>query len=318
MSAKATESVAEDWAGQRKALNDGGFFAHLELLEYVEKAGWKVCSDVQVSAAPFQFDPVNGIKKIASDESLVSSLLLPKAMVDGQSESMRRETTVDIVAIRRGRVLCVGIEKLDRNASWVFGWHSENEGFSALHKVASSENKDDLMHIPKTDNTGSLSMRMEPCNPWTSRQPNEPKFSTRRYDHGQSLTADDEGKYSYADRTVVEGARPILEGVFGLAKESLVRHVASGRGNDLEFIPVIATTANILACEYDRNSEPNTRLEERDAVIYDCPIPESVKFPNQVADFEDHERMRRAVRWPILIVNHKCLDRLFVDSTACA
>lgn len=319
MTATESDATVGDLEELRRALNDCGVFAYLELLERIEKAGWTVCSDVRVSVAPCRFDLANGIKKLAGDESWVSSLSLQKSIADSQSESARRETVVDIVAIRRDRVF-VGSANLDRNASWAFGRHSENRGFSALHKVASSENEDDLMHIPKADNNAdSLSMRMKQCNPWTSQLPNNFKFSTRRYDHGMSLTADDDGKYSCKDKTIVEAARPILEGTFCLAMESLVRHVMSGRGYDVGFIPVIFTTASILACEYDEKSPSNTRLEERDAIIYDCPIPASVKFPNQVADFEDHKRMRRAVRWPVLVVNRRCLDRLFVDSvTACA
>lgn len=297
----------EDWQEHCRALNASGVL-HRALLEQIKSRLWDVYPDVSVSAMPFMYDPVMGIQKITT-EPVVSSLLFQKAVADSQNEYLRRDVVVDVVAVNRDRVLCVGVENPRRPENWVFVGSSENEGFSALSKTKDGE-KHDLMHVPKADNnTSDLYMRMESCSPGPSQIAHNERFSPRVYDQCRSLAVDTKDKCGSRDDSISEAARQIVAGTYGLAVESLVRHVSSGSGSNRLFIPVIVTTANILACEFDPDGS-STRPEERDAVLYDCPIPPSVKFPNQLADFEDREHMRRAVRWPVVVANQKGLDRL--------
>ena len=299
------------WEGQRKALNDSGISKRFELLEQMEKASWKVYPEVPVSAAPFRFDPVKCITKIANDEFLTGSLRFREAVAYSRNEFLRRETVVDALAVRSDRALCIAVEETDRNASLVFTGRSKTEKFSALSKIGCDEGEDDLMRVPKADNrAGGLSMRMEPCSPGISQNTYNDRFSPRAYEQCLSLTADAEGKYSPDNGSIAGASGRIVCGTFGLAVESLVRHVSSGKGCDRAFIPVIVTAADILACESNPSDSQEARLEPRDAVICDFPVPASARFPNQIADFEDHERMRRAVRWPVVVANREGLSRL--------
>lgn len=309
VTATGSDATAGDLEELRRVLNDGGVLQHCALLEQIKNRMWDVYPDVSVSAMPFMYDPVLGIKKITV-EPVVSSLLFQKAVADSQNESLRRDVVVDVVAANRDRVLCVGVENPRRPANWVFVGSSENGGFSALSKTDNGESKCNLMHVPKTDNnTGDLYMCVESCNPGPSPIAHNDKFSPRVYDQCRSFPVDAKDKCGSRDELISEASQQIVAGTYGLAVESLMRHVSSGIGSNRLFIPVIVTTANIFACEFDPGSS-SPRFEERDAVIYDCPIPTCVKFPNQMADFEDREHMRRAVKWPVLVANREGLDRL--------
>ena len=284
---------------QRKALDDGGFFLNSALLECA-KEYCRVYPEVPVSTAPFSFDPVKCTTKTDSNRYLDNPAMFRKDMADSQNESLRKETVVDFVATQGRCVFCIAVKKLDpQHTRWVFARRSEDEAFSALTKTISDIGKFDLMHVPKAySGSDDLSLRMET---WDRKS-----FSIRKYDQALSISA--HGSEYSSDESLAEAAREIVCGTAGIALESLTRHVSSGKGNKQSFIPIIVTTADICTCEYDPKDLAvgglsNVRLDKNGLIIYDCPVPASARFPNQIMDVEDREMTRRAVRWPVIVTN---------------
>ena len=303
------DTPIDDTEERRKSLNDSGVFLHTVMLERMKKAGCVVYSEVPVSAAPFLSDPARepGIIMPTADGPLLNTLKFQKAVADSQNEPLRRETAVDIVAMKRDGVLCVEVKKLNRKyVDWVFIKHDvDNDDFFAITKTSAHKTANDLLYIPKTSGTSGLSLLMM-SHSLEYLLPN-------KYGQGVSLTRDKTGKYSFKNNTLTEAARQIVEGTFGLVVESLIKHVSSGKDNKQSFIPIVVTTANILVCKYSPDNltvdgVSKLNLEPRDSVIYDCPVPMRTKFPNQIADIENREQMRQFIRWPVLVVSPKGLD----------
>lgn len=295
---------------RRKSLNESGVFLHAMVLERMKKAGCGVYSEVPVSAAPFLSDPARepGIIMPTADGLSLNSLKFQKAVADSQNEPLRRETAVDVVAMKRDGVLCVEVKKLNHKyVDWVFVKQDvEDDEFFAMTKIASHETDDDLLYVPEISRTSGLSLRMIPYS--------LEYLLPHKYDQGVSLTRDRTGKYSFKSNSLTEAARQIVEGTFGLIVESLIKHVSAKKGNIQSFIPIVVTTANILVCEYSPDDltvegVSKLNLEPRDAVIYDCPVPMRAKFPNQIADIENREQMRQFIRWPVLVISPEGLDK---------
>lgn len=289
-----------------KALNNSEFFLNSTLLKHMKRLGVKVVPEVPVSAAPFLFEPFKGAKT-DSDECSDSSMAFRKAVAHSQNESLRRETVVDFVATQNRHVFCISVKKLDSpHVSWVFARESQDDGFSTLTKTSSDKRDGDLLHIPQSySKSGNLSLRMES---------GDRRKALHKYDQALSLNIH-ESKYSYKE-SPTETAKKIVEGTFGLAVESLIQHVSSGKGHKQSFIPIIVTTANILTCEYDvedltADGFSNMRTNKSGPIIYDCPIPMSARFPNQIIDVEDLEMTRRAVRWPVVVMNYESFGNIF-------
>ena len=287
---------------RRKALDDSGFFLNSALLECLKEFSRKVYPEVPVSTAPFSFEPVKCTTKTDNNRYLDNPAMFRQDMANSQNESLRKETVVDFVETRGRCVFCVAVKKLDpQHTSWVFDRRSEDEAFSALTKTVSDISEFDLMHVPQTySGSDDLSLRMETWN--------RDSFSIRKYDQALSLSAHESGYRS--DESLAEAAREIVCGTSGIAREALIQHVSSGKGYKQSFIPIIVTTANICTCEYDPEDLTveglsNMRFAERGRIMYDCPVPASAKFPNQIVDVEDREMTRRAVRWPVIITNPK-------------
>ena len=287
----------------REALGGSSIFLKHALLKSLKRLCDQVYPEVPVSAAPFSFDPVEGAGASGSGRP-AGPAAFRKAVAYSQNESMRRETVVDFVATQSRNVLCIAVKKPDPPQSWVFTRRSEDDVFSVLAKAMSDKNADDLMHVPKAHGgIDGLSLRMER---WNHR-----RFSLPKYDQGLSISA--HGAYCDHGESLADAARKIVEGTFGLATESLVRHVSSGQGDRQFFIPIIVTTAQILGCECDpddlaedgltADGLSKTRLEQQGAAIYDCPVPASARFPDQIVDLDDGARTRQAVRWPVVVMN---------------
>ena len=305
------DAPIDDAEERRKSLNESGVFLHSMVLERMKKAGCEVYSEVPVSAAPFLSDPSKEASVMGWTNGTSMSLdvqKFQKAVADSQNEPLRRETAVDVVARKRDGVLCVEVKKLNRKyVDWVFVKQDVvDDEFFAMTNTASRETDNDLLHVPETSRTAGLSLRMMSYS--------LEYLLPDKYDQGVSLTRDRTDKYSFKSNSLTEAARQIVEGTFGLIVESLIKHVSAGKDNDQSFIPIVVTTANILVCEYspeDLTVEGVSKLnlEPRDAVIYDCPVPMRAKFPNQIADIDNREQMRRFIRWPVLVVSPRGLDK---------
>ena len=306
--AKKDSSSGRDLEKQRKALNNSRIVLHAKALAQMGD-NWDVGKNVTVSFAPFLHDPVKSGEIVRASNDLRDVPESGNGAAGAQNHHLTKEALIDIVATRKDApVLCVGIEGLGSQCSnWVFAAPcSPGKDFLAISRNLSNEKDDDLLRVP-IDGKGPCSIRMEECRL-------HPKPTI--YEQGMSFQRDAKCGY-VSNNSLAEASRRITEGTFGLVVESLTPSVsASGDKNVQRFIPIIVTTAAILSCEYDQddlaaNGESNMNFVEKNAVIYDCPIPASARFPNQMADVNKHayENTKRHV----LIVNPKGLKDLLGD-----
>ena len=309
--ASVCETCQPDLEARRKALNDSGIFLHSAVLKRMKKSDWDVRSEVPVSAAPFLYDPVKepGVLKKTGAGHRLNRQKFRKAVADSQNRSLIRETAVDVVATSGTLVLCIEVKKLNRRyVSWVFANHdTAYNGMAVLTKTPSGKNPLELWCVPKVlSKRRDISIRMESSGV-------ESDLPT--YDQGLALTVDSKGMYGFGNNSLAEATRQIVEGTFGLAVESLMQDVSSGRFKEQSFMPVIVTTADIFTCKYGANDltadgVSGLSLEQQELIIYNCPIPMRARFPNQIADLKHHKQTRLSTKWPVLILSPKGLDAL--------
>ena len=309
--ASVCKTCRPDLEAQCEALNDSGLFLHSMVLQRIKKVGWTVHSEVPVSAAPFLYDPVKepGVIQTTYVGRLFNKRKFLHAIADSQNKSLTRETAIDVVATAGAQVLCIEVKKLNpRYVSWVFANHDAGyKEIAVLYKELSNKSARDLLCIPKIlSGNLDLSIRMESVSL---------ESAGHTYDQGRTLIRDAKGNYGFGSSSLADATRQIIEGTFGLVVESLMQDVSSGKFKTQSFLPIVATTANILTCEYDANDltadgVSGQPLKPQDLVIYDCPVPVRAKFPNQFADLKHHKQMRLSTKWPVLIIGPKGLDML--------
>lgn len=306
----------------REALNRSGAFLHAEVGQNLKRLGFDHRSELPVSAAPFLSDPSSQPGAIAWRAPQGSGMPLLKrsafrgAVAASQDGSQRRNRTIDICASRQeGGSVCttvVEVKRLDPDyVSWVFlALDGPPRGYSV---VARSDKPDDgalrLMKVPKAD----------PRNPdiYVQKKPLAPPGAAGgAADHGMDITYDPGSGYSHRGTSLYDAANQVLEGTFGLIVDAVTHQATAGAPNVPEecYLPVIVTTANLLACRYDpetlgrgRLGAPDMALRRVDSVIYHCPHPARTRFPDQIVATRSASQAMLAMRWPVLIATVKGL-----------
>ncbi len=78
-------------------------------------------------------------------------------------------------------------------------------------------------------------------------------------------------------------------------------------------VPIVVTTANLQKCVTDpEDIDPDSGFitkdpvyEKLDSVIYECPIPKSVRFPQPDFNNLSADARKQIYKWPVLIVSPK-------------
>lgn len=246
---------------QQSALNESGTFLQISVFHKIIEAGWGAETEVPVSIAPFVSDPMKqdvAIKKTQQQgepmEIKTRSGGFQQAIVNSQSESLRKETSIDVLASASKDnftyVLCIEVKKLNPYyVSWIFFQQNVLENnFRVLAKSTVGGGTLNLLSILESDLVDEkLFVQVEKFDKLKSFTPNI-------YDYGVTLTKDDKGNYKFQKSSLNKATTQVIEGTFGSIVDSVTNQVSTGTGYDYDiqyFIPIIVTNANILTCNYD-------------------------------------------------------------------
>ncbi|MCH7648185.1 MAG: hypothetical protein IIA83_06230 [Thaumarchaeota archaeon] len=309
---------------QQSALNESGTFLQISVFHKIIEAGWGAETEFPVSIAPFVSDPMKQDVAIKKTQQQGESMKIKtrsggfqQAIVNSQSESLRKETSIDVLASASkdnfSYVLCTEVKKLNPYyVSWIFFQQNVLENnFRVLSKSTVGGGTLNLLSILESDLVDKkLFVQVEKFDKLKSFTPNI-------YDYGVTLTKDDKGNYKFQKSSLNKATTQVIEGTFGSIVDSVTNQVSTGAGYDYDaqyFIPIIVTNANILTCNYDvKDLDLNSGviskidLQPQDAVIYEYPFPMRVRFPNQVIGVSNDVQLRHSLRWPVLIVSPKGL-----------
>ena len=282
-----------------KALKDGQISLRAAVRKQAENCNWDVEPDVDTSFVPFPDsakprETLGGANANSCDISLDS-------LVHSQKGEKTKASVGMFLTSGSKRAFCVGMPQLDpKRVGWVFSDSvAINDGFSAVSTIESEYKPGDLLHVSAPGNAPSWSIRREPRS----------LDGIGTYDEGMSFNKCN----PESDNVLSDAHRKILEGTFGLILCFLLRRFTLNESADPHlFVPVIATTANIISCGFDQDGQ--SIRTSSDAVIYEHPAPMTARFPAQVAGAD--KRPPRIDRWPVLITNLKglghILDRSYV------
>lgn len=303
----------------RDALNRSGAFLHAGVIQKLEGMGYETRSELPVSVAPFLSDPskqphATSLRRPPdrSEVRLLNKTAFQSAVAASQDGSQRRARTIDVCASHKddkGSVYTAVIEvkRLDpAYVSWVFLVQgNQSRDYSVVTK-SNQYNIDTLrlMKVPKSY-VGSRDIYVQ--RKMIQSRPDDMGVVT---DHGMEITYDPRAGYKHQGTSLYDAVSQVLEGAFGLIVDAVTRQAATGKTGMPEerYIPVIVTTANLLTYEYSPGTldpesldAPDGALNKVGAVIYRCPHPACIRFPDQIIAPKSDKEVGLSERWPVVV-----------------
>lgn len=312
----------------RDALNRSGAFLHEGVVRDLDRMGYRTRSEVPVSAAPFLSDPsrqprATSLRTPLGHASMrfLDRTVFQSAVAASQDGSQRRERTVDIYASReKGNTIyaaIIEVKRLDPDyVSWVFLARDEASRDYSIVLKSNRPCDDDalpLMKIPRSDvDNDDVYVRRKKIQ-------SVPDGVGAVADRGMVITYDPHAGYVHRGTSLHDAAKQVLEGTYGLIVD-MATHQAVSKVTDAKevcYVPIIVTTANLFACEYDPNALDRERfdasdidLENVNAVMYHFPHPSRARFPDQIVAMRSTEQASLATRWPVAIATVEGLRNL--------
>ena len=318
----------------RDALSWNGEFLHAGAIKELKKLGYSLRSELPVSVAPFLSDPSKqpgaASQRRPLDRApvtLLNKTAFQGAVAASQDGSQRKDRTIDICASIQHPdsvyTAVVGVEWRDpARVSWVFSAQSEPPyDYSVVTK--SGKPDDDwslrLMKVTRSDVEGDdiyLHKR---------RAPALPGGTNAVADRGTEIAHGSFAEHGRRGTSLRDAANRVLEGTFGLIVDAVTNQAVTGAGNVLEehYVPIIVTTASLLTYEHnpdapypERPDAPDTDLKSASVVVYHCPHPACVRFPDQIVSARNARQARLAERWPVVVTTVEGLKSLLSDPLA--
>lgn len=295
------------------ALNQNSDLLHIYIVKKLKSEKYDVLSRYPVSASPF-LDNLYDDKSNDSSEHISNKNAFVKYARKISSTTAMTKNTVDIVASVQlscpTEKLHLCIESKDLNCSdWVF--FKLNDTSKDLRDFQTTDifNDDDdsvLLLTPKSPDKKSFCLRTR----------ERPGFNYSIYDFGVSLSNKEE--YFKSEKTEIdESAHHIIEACSGFMLDYFLENIVDN--NNAVFVPIIVTNAKLYTCDnYDNlfDKETGSRTVNPDlhpvnGIVYECPIPPTVRFPDISLNSKNNSVRRK---WHVLIVNPKGLNDLLVQS----
>lgn len=302
------------------ALNTSGTFLQISVVDILKRKRWSTQTEFPITLAPFFKDPMKYPGIDAGGVGTTRSSLFQQAVNESQNQFLRKETSIDVVATfgheNDDYIMCSEIKK--RNPKYVdwcfFRENVDRDEFRFVTKSRLGGGMINLLHVDPTD-TGhpALDIQIEKFDRLSSFQP-------VCCDYGVALHREDSGGYKFQNSSLSEAARQCIEGTYGMIVTGLVNQVSTGLGYAGErqiFIPIVVTNANLLLCKYDMNDVDiqqgevsKINFEKINHVLYECPLPMTVHFPNTISGVRNYVQQIATIRWQVLIVNPAGLNEL--------
>lgn len=310
----------------RGALNRSGAFLHAAVIRDLKNMGFDIRPEMPVTVAPFLSDPSKqpGATSLrmppgAGHVRLTNKTAFQGAVAASQDSSQRRDRMIDIYASRsHGAFIYTAVIEVKRldpaYVSWVFLTRDR-----PLHdySIVVKSNKLDaeslqLMNVPRSGvEHGDLYVQRKKI--WAP-----PDSINAVVDHGMVVTYDPGSGYGHRGTSLHDATNQVLEGMFGLIVDTVTHQTTAGvAGVPVYYAPIIVTTANLLVYDYDPGAPvggpldaPDGHLKRADAVVYHCPHPARVRFPDQIVATRNAAQVELATSWPVVVATAKGLEGL--------
>lgn len=315
--------MTSELSDKTKSLNQSGAFLQIHTINQLQKHGWRVLSEYPVRLSPFLDLPQKN--PLITSRLLGGNIPDPLSFVRSVNESMdktsTKETSIDVVS---GKTvdnycfnLCIESKKLDpRFSDWVFFQQLKHQkGLRYFRRSYFANGEPVLFSTPKL---GQQEETFLTVNKGLT------EFDYPICDFALSLKNKEiERDYYKSDKTKVdESARQIMEGTYGFIVDRILQHVLKnepvlGNGNSDYFIPIVVTNANLFTCEYDKDSiNPTSGHIEKeptyvpvDEVIYECPVPKTIQFPDPIEANTTSIENNLIRKWHVLILTPNGLTK---------
>ncbi|QLH06005.1 hypothetical protein [Nitrosopumilus ureiphilus] len=301
-----------------KSLNQSGMFLQSLISKELDFDGWSVDTEYPVQVSPFTVDPIKH-GNYSIDEYTKKPVYHPQDIIRSMEECKNKieleETSIDVVGTI-GKdptiTLCVECKKLDPIYSdWIFFDVSKPKPMNVIIKSFQSKGHVSLFKIPETSSCGnevfvdlhkwedSNALRNPVSN--TSIALTNNKIDRKTYQSNKSL--------------IDNASRQIIKGTYGFILDKLQSNILQGFIDSTldTIIPIIVTTANLQKCiinpkDIDLDSGYVTKepvYEKIDSIIYECPAPKSVRFPQPNFNRLSPETRKEISKWQVLITSPK-------------
>ncbi len=311
--------MTSDLDEKTKSLNQSGAFLQLHVINQLEKCGWNVLSEYPVRISPFIDSPENDdtIKQGLENDAGVEPNSFVRTVRNCMDKTTVKETSIDVIAAkyahrRQMHTLCIESKKLHPDfVDWVFFKQTQSDGKLRLLVKSECEPEVPLFTTPKT--TKYEKTHLEIC---TIKE-----FSGYEIcDFGISLKNKKiDNEYYKSDKTKVDDAtRQIMEGTYGYIVDKILQNIQQGepdlQNNDIEcFFPIVVTNANLFVCDVDKNKidpqkgtiNENPEYMPVDSLIYECPTPSTIQFPEPFKAILDSDKNRAIKKWHVLVLSPK-------------
>jgi len=309
-----------------KSLNQSGAFLQFYVLNELNKRDWSTLVETPVSVAPFDMHPERHpllYKKLLIDRKIPADKF-SQAVLESQNKAMKVETSVDIDAGKLIELkfesynvlfrLCIEVKKNDpRYSDWCFFQHKVNsEPMRLIQKTITSVGRVNLFKVTENDRHSN------PIYIQTNQYPFWDLFKKEIADFALALQNKDINREYYkSEKTKVdEAARQIIKGTYGLIIEKVMHQVTTGENyshNPDIFIPIVVTNANLFLCKFNPNDiDPKSghitkdpKYESIDSIIYECPKPKEVQFPDTLGSDLPAELRDHVTKWHVLVMSPK-------------
>lgn len=302
-----------------KSLNQSGAFLQIYVIEQLRKRDWSVLPEQPVRISPFLDLPSKNplvIPKISKNQQEVTPINVVRAIRESMDKTSVKETSIDVIAAKTANEyivnLCIEVKKLDpRFIDWVFFRqvkHEEQLRFLIRQRVSIEPV---LLKTPPTTYIRETYLGITTLG-------NE--FNYPVCDFALSLKSEEiDREYYKSDKTKIdEAARQIMEGMYGFTIDRTLHQIQQGdpklRNGFVDcFISIVVTNANLFICEFNKDSiNPESgKIEEEptyqsvDSLIYECPTPKAVQFPEPLEANTTSEENIAITKWHVLILSPK-------------
>ncbi|MCH7969014.1 MAG: hypothetical protein IH841_07215 [Thaumarchaeota archaeon] len=312
-------SSDDNLSKKTKSMNQSGAFLQIHIINELKKRNWTVLAEYPIRISPFLDLPAK--QPILYTRLLNHLDVEPISFVRAARESMDKttvkETSIDVIGERIINDdycfnLCIESKKLDpRFIDWVFFQQTKHENTLRFLMRQHFIKKPVLLKTPKTTKNKETYLTINTI---------QGELDYPVCDFALSLKSEEvDREYYKSDKTKVDDAsRQIIEGTYGFIVDRIFQHVLKGdpqmnRGLTDCFIPLVVTNANLFICEFDENeidsksgkikNEPT--YKPVDSLIYECPAPKSVQFPEPLEADSTPEENNAITKWHVLVLSPK-------------
>lgn len=317
-----TNTVESGLDPKTEALNQSGTFLQIHIVNQLKKQKWGILFEYPVLISPFANPTQDSeyLKNMMQGLNMPAELQLIKRIKESLDKTRITETSIDIVAGKQHSdfhvTLCIEAKKLDpRYINWVFFKISNTQTKLRYFKRSNHSSLPILFATPQLDKMPATYLTMA----------EHKEFNYPICDFGLSIKDKKmDNDYYKSEKTIVDkSAHQIIQGHYAFMIEqilgSIIRKEPNLRHDGAEhFFPIIVTNAKLYLCKnYNELINPesgtleeNPTFEKVKGIVYECPIPQTVCFPDPAEeDIRTNNDLTRR-KWHILIINPCEIDKL--------